>query len=102
MPTPPKHDIISLQAAMVDSLLQPLTPQEAKQVVSAAISAIHCFFLERDQAQDAAITNAMAALSYSSKMDTVNRAGLGHIAMMFPHLTPEMKARLISLVQSDL
>lgn len=101
MPTA-KVDMVGLQAAMMASLKQPLSEKDAVQVVNAATSLILCFFMENDSTQKAEITEMIKSLGFKITQESVNRAALGHIAMMFPHLSPEMKERIIALTPTDL
>lgn len=96
-----KKNIETLQIEMANSLKIPLTKREAEQVVHSAMSLILCLFLDHNADQKIEINRMLTSLGFKIEEEPINRVALGHLALMFPNLSPAQQAELMALSPTD-
>ena len=92
---------------MQDSAAWPLTADEAKQVARAALGLIICILarpgVEKEMTAAAEQNPEVASLLQGQRLPfQTESVMLGHLTMMFPHLTKEEQIRIMTLTAADL
>lgn len=90
-----------------DSAAWPLTADEAKQVAQAAVGLIICILarpgVEKEMTAMAEQNPEVASLLQGKPLAfQTESVMLGHLALMFPHLTKEEQIRIMTLTAADL
>lgn len=95
-------NVDGLVTDMVKSLKEPLTEQEAQQVVRSAMSLVLCLFLDHKIDHKYEIDRMLTSLGFKVAEEPINRVALGHLALMFPRLSPNKQAELMALSPTDI
>lgn len=95
-----------INQALLESARRPLSPDQATQVAHAAMSLIICILSKKsiDEVMALVRENSEAAKLLESTKPRLKHEQLllGHLAMMFPNMSPTDQVLLMTLTLADL
>lgn len=96
----------AINQALLESAMLPLSPEQAAQVARSALALIIYILSKKsiDAAMAKVMDNTEAAKLLAGLRPGLNHEQmlLGHLAMMFPNMSPTDKILLMTLTEADL